>query len=95
MLRLDPENSAAHYNLALIADQPDDPEAAAEHRRPHEMHRPDDNARDRAITIERRRNPAADHAARALVIHPLQRVGAFGLPAAARPAAGPLLTDRE
>ena len=35
--------------------------------------RPDDNARDRAITVARRTNPAADHAAQATVIYSLQR----------------------
>jgi hypothetical protein len=42
----------------------------------HERYRPDDNARDRAVTAARRRDPAADHAAQALVIYPLQRLGA-------------------
>ena len=43
------------------------------HRREHERYRPDDNARDRAISIARRADPAADHAAQATVIYPLQR----------------------
>jgi hypothetical protein len=55
---------------------------AAEHRRLHERYRRDDNARDRAIAAARRRDPAADHAAQAIVIYPLQRPGAPGcLPA--------------
>ncbi len=78
-LVLDSENVAAHYNLALIHAQLGDPLKAAEHRRLHERYRVDDNARDRAIAIARRRDPAADHAAQAIVIYPLQRVGAFGL----------------
>ncbi|MCB1127818.1 MAG: tetratricopeptide repeat protein, partial [Verrucomicrobiae bacterium] len=81
-LVLDPENLAAHYNLGLIETQLGNPEPAAEHRRLHEKFRPDDNARDRAIARERRRNPAADHAAQAIVLYPLQRPGAFELPAA-------------
>lgn len=75
-LELDAENLTAHYNLALIERQLGDEARAAEHQRLHEKYRPDDNARDRAIAIERRRNPAADHAAQAIVIYPLQRPGA-------------------
>jgi tetratricopeptide (TPR) repeat protein len=78
-LQLDSENLAAHYNLALIYDQLGDPKKAGEHRKLHETFRPDDNARDRAIAIHRRKNPAADHAAQATVIYDLQRPGAFGL----------------
>ena len=51
-----------------------------EHRRLHEKYRPDDNARDLAVAAARRRDPAADHAAQAIVIYDLQRPGAFGLP---------------
>jgi tetratricopeptide (TPR) repeat protein len=78
-LELDSENVAAHYNLALIYGQIGETKLAEEHRKLHERFRVDDNARDRAIAIERRRNPAADHAAQAIVIHSLQRPGAFGL----------------
>jgi tetratricopeptide (TPR) repeat protein len=78
-LALDSENLTAHYNLALIHSQLGDEKLAAEHRRLHERFRPDDNARDRAVTIARRADPAADHAAQALVIYPLQRPGAPGL----------------
>lgn len=82
-LALDPENLTAHYNLALLYAQLEDTDRAIEHLREHEKYRPDDNARDRAIAIERRRNPAADHAAQAIVIYPLQRPGAPELPALA------------
>jgi tetratricopeptide (TPR) repeat protein len=64
-LQLDSENVAAHYNLALVYDQLGDTKKAEEHRKLHERFRPDDNARDRAIAIHRRKNPAADHAAQA------------------------------
>ncbi len=79
-LALDPENLTAHYNLALLHAQLGDSDRALHHLQAHEKYRPDDNARDRAIHIERRRNPAADHAAQAIVIYPLQRPGAFELP---------------
>jgi tetratricopeptide (TPR) repeat protein len=77
-LKLDSENVAAHYNLALIHAQLGDEQKGAEHRRLHERYRRDDNARDRAIAAARRRDPAADHAAQAIVIYPLQRPGAPG-----------------
>lgn len=84
-LKLDSENLTAHYNLALIHAQLGNADQATEHRRLHEKYRPDDNARDRAVTIARRNNPAADHAAQAIVIYPLQRPGAFGLPSPSAP----------
>jgi tetratricopeptide (TPR) repeat protein len=71
-LELDSENLAAHHNLALIFEALGDPVKAADHRRLHERYRPDDNARDRSIAIQRRRNPAADHAAQAIIIYPLR-----------------------
>ena len=46
------------------------------HRREHQKYLPDYNAQDRAVTIARRADPAADHAAQATVIYPLQRPGA-------------------
>ena len=70
-LALDPENLTAHYNLALIYSQLGDEARAAYHRGEHDKYRPDDNARDRAITIARRADPAADHAAQATVIYSL------------------------
>jgi tetratricopeptide (TPR) repeat protein len=85
-LSLDAENLVAHYNLALIYPQLGQETLAAEHRRLHEKYRPDDNARDRAISNARRRDAAADHAAQAIVIYPLQRAGAFELPLPSRAA---------
>jgi hypothetical protein len=55
----------------LIYSQLGDAQKAAYHRAEHEKYRPDDNARDRAISIARRQNPAADHAAQATIIYPL------------------------
>ena len=81
-LALDSENLTAHYNLALIYEQLGDTQRAATHRQLHERYRPDDNARDRTISIHRRQNPAADHAAQAIVIYDLQRAGAPELPSA-------------
>lgn len=75
-LSLDSENLTAHYGLSLIYAELGDDTRAAYHRGQHEKYRPDDNARDRAISIARRADPAADHAAQATIIYPLQRPGA-------------------
>ena len=86
-LKLDSEHATAHYNLALIYEQLGEAAKAAEHRAAHEKYRPDDNARDRAIALARRRDPAGDHAAQAIVIYPLHRKGAPELPEGATQAA--------
>lgn len=78
-LELDPENLSAHFNLTLLAELVGDAEKAAVHRALYERYKPDDNARDQAIAAARRRYPAADHAAEAVVIYDLHRSGAFGL----------------
>lgn len=78
-LTLDSENLAAHWNLKLIYEQLGDTNRTARHGALHERYRPDDNARDRAVAIARRRDPAADAAAQATVIYPLQRLGALEL----------------
>lgn len=75
-LEIDAEDATAHYNLGLLYAQLGDDEKAAIHRALHAKYKPDENARDRAISIHRRANPAADHAAQATVIYPLQREGA-------------------
>ena len=74
----------AHYNLALIQGQLGNRDKASYHRKLHERYRPDDNARDRAVSVARRANPAADHAAQAVVIYDLQRAGALGLAPASK-----------
>ncbi len=79
-LEIDAENVTAHYNLALLQTRLGNEEQAAEHRRAHARYKADDNAQDQAVTIARQNNPAADHAAEALVIYSLQRPGAPELP---------------
>jgi tetratricopeptide (TPR) repeat protein len=78
-LALDPENAAAHYGLAQIFARTGRERDAEVHRELHARYKTDDNARDRAIALARRRDPAANHAAEAVVIYDLQRAGAFGL----------------
>jgi hypothetical protein len=71
VLTLDPENLSAHWGLKQAFDALGERESAAHHEVLHARYKPDDNARDRAITAARRRDAAADHAARAIVIHEL------------------------
>jgi tetratricopeptide (TPR) repeat protein len=78
-LTIDPENATSHYNLARVLTELGRTEEAARHRALHEKYRPDDQAIERAVTAHRTRNPAADHAAEAVVIHDLQRPGTYGL----------------
>lgn len=78
-LTIDPENLTAHYNLGLIHAALGDSAASERHRKLHERYRPDDNARDRAVAIARRNNPAADHAAQAIVIYDLQHPDSLSL----------------
>jgi hypothetical protein len=71
-LDLDPENLAAHWGLKQVFDDLGDHEAAARHAAAHARYKPDDNARDRATTAARRRDPDADRAAGSVVIHELR-----------------------
>ena len=74
-LAQDPENAEAHYNLARIHRQSGAAEPADFHAGEYQRYRVDDNARDRAIAVARRANPAADHLADPVVILDLQRSG--------------------
>ena len=91
VLKIDVENVTAHYNLDMIYKQLGERELAAEHFALYAKYKPDDNARDRVITLHRAANPAADHAAEAITIYDLGRPGAYDVPqmaTAASPAAG-------
>ncbi len=81
-LELEPEDLAAHYNLALILEQLGDAEGAARHHALHRTYKPDDNARDRAVARARARDPAANHAAEAVVIYALDPAARGAQPAA-------------
>ncbi len=78
-LELDPDNLTAHYNLYQIYTHLEDKQKAQYHHRMHEILRPDDNARDRAVNRARLANPAANYAAEPIVVYDLQRPGAPGL----------------
>jgi tetratricopeptide (TPR) repeat protein len=71
-LAIDPENAAAHHNLSLVLAELGDTDRAAHHRERHEHYRTDDNAIERAVSIHRSRNPAADHAAEPVAIYALR-----------------------
>lgn len=89
-LEVDPENPAAHYNLALVFSELNDPKQRDRHRMLHETYRSDDQAVEQAVSAHRRRNPAADHAAEETAVYDLQRGGAFGLDLPQRIVAGGL-----
>lgn len=84
-LVIDPEDAAAHFNLALVYSQQDRQAHADEHRALHEKFRRDDSAIEQAVTRHRSTNAAADHAASEIAIYSLQRdAGGFTV----RPGAG-------
>ena len=72
-LQIDPENVTAHHNLQLLYETLGDTENATLHRKLHLRYKPDDNATGRAIRLAREKYPAANHAAEAVVIYPLDR----------------------
>ena len=78
-LALDPENAEAHYGLAQVYARLGDAASEHRHRALHGKYRVDDNARDRAVALARTKDPAADHAADAVVLYDLQRDGAYEL----------------
>jgi len=75
----DPENATAHYGLAQAYTQLGQDAEAETHRRLHARYKQDDNARDRAIAMARKKSAPADHASDAVVIYDLQRPGTYGL----------------
>ncbi len=77
-LTIDPENVTAHYNLNLLYAQLGRQDEAAAHAALHAKYKPDDNARDRAVLLARKRYPAANHAAEKVVIYSLKPAAAPG-----------------
>jgi tetratricopeptide (TPR) repeat protein len=72
-LAIDSENVTAHYALSLVYGELGDDARAAQHREAHLRYTPDEQSRSRVIAQHRAANPAANHAAQALVIYDLQR----------------------
>ena len=78
-LAIDPENAEAHYNLAWVYNEMGDRQKSRHHQELHQKYRSDDHATERVVALHRSNNPAADHAAEAIVIYDLQRPGAYSL----------------
>jgi len=74
-LALDPESVPAWYLRAQAARDLGEDAAADRALERHGFFKIDDNARDRAVRLARERDPAANHAAEAIVIYDLQRAG--------------------
>ncbi len=77
VLVLDPENTEALWGLAQIEATLGRSAESDRYRALHQRYKTDDNARDRAVSLARRRDPAANHAAEAVVIYDLDRPGVF------------------
>ena len=69
----DSENATAHYNLERAYRQLGEEEQAEYHGRMHLKYKGDDSISGEVIGKARTKYPAADHAAEALVIYPLDR----------------------
>ncbi len=70
-LEIDPENAAAHFNLAQLYTLRGDSQQAARHRKLHQRYRPDDQAIEKAVAKRRQIDPIANHAADAGAIYRL------------------------
>ncbi len=87
VLKIEPENATAHYNLDLLFKQLGERQRAAEHFALYRKYKVDDNARGVAVLKARAQDPAANHAAEAIVIYDLHRDGAFEIASRMRQAA--------
>jgi tetratricopeptide (TPR) repeat protein len=71
-LDLDPENVTSHWGLYLVFKNLDEQELAAKHLKLHAKYKTDDNAKDEAFAKARKKYPAANKAAEAVVIYELK-----------------------
>ena len=71
-LALDPESMQAHFGLMQVLRDLGDQKGAAKHEALHAKYKPDDNARDHAISEARRKYPAANLAAEPVMMYELQ-----------------------
>jgi hypothetical protein len=70
-LDLDPENVSTHWGLYQVFRNLDEQESAAKHLKLHGKYKTDDNAKDEAFAKARKKYPAANKAAEAVVIYEL------------------------
>ena len=80
VLKIDSENLMAHANLVTVFERMGIEDQAEFHRQANLRYKPDDNASNMARRPARQKYPAANRAAEAIVIYPMQRPGAPGLP---------------
>jgi hypothetical protein len=80
VLQIDSENLMAHANLVTVFERLGIEDKAEFHRQANLRYKPDDNASNLARRPARQKYPAANRAAEATVIYPMQRPGAPGLP---------------
>jgi len=73
VLAIESENSTAHYGLELCYRQLGEDDKAALHAAEHMKFKRDDTIAGEVIGKARERYPAADFAAEAVVIYPLNR----------------------
>lgn len=71
-LDLDPENVTSHWGLYLVFKDLNEQELAAKHLKLHAKYKIDDNAKDEAFAKARKKYPAANKAAEAVVIYDLK-----------------------
>lgn len=71
VLKLEPEDLAAHWGLKLAYGALGDTERSAQHAAEHARYKPDDNARDTAVA-HARALPWANHAAEPVVVYDLR-----------------------
>jgi tetratricopeptide (TPR) repeat protein len=86
-LLLDSQRFQTWYIRMQALEASGDAVRAADSRLAYERYRPDDNARDRAVSLARARDAAANHAAESAAVYDLQRLGAPGLPTNVLPVA--------
>ncbi len=84
-LAIDMENVTAHYALNLVYGELGDQARATAHREAHLRYTADEQSRSRVMAIHRAANPAANHAAQAIVIYDLQRPAGTPPPTATAP----------
>ena len=85
-LDIDPENVNAHWGLKQIYDDLGDEAKTGHHAALHATYKPDDNARDRAITTARQQYPAGQRRRRSgRHLRTSGRTGAFGLDKGTKP----------